>query len=174
MEWWPYPKISAPQMAALSVTGALLAAGSWVVMPHLFEYANAQLTPARILLETVVPLAAFVIGSAVWLHGILQLGTGIKRSSWPEAQIESLRTITQSPVLVGLFLIFFGIFCFSQFSFSPHPAHPQLQGVGWAAFILGMCCSQLRSSTQRPRTPPTTRIDWRSRPPIHSDHWGQR
>lgn len=173
MEWRPCPNVSAPQMAALSVTGALLAAGTWVVMPHLFGHHRPSV--AHILLKTIVPLALYVIGSAVWLLGTLQLGKGIKRSFWPEAQIESLRTITQSPVLIALFLIFFGIFCFCQLPFSPHPAHPQLQGVGWAAFILGMCCSQLRSSTQRPRnTTPTARLDWRSRPPLQSDQWGQR
>jgi hypothetical protein len=174
MEWRPYLNVSALQMASLSVAGAFLAAGSWVVMPHLFEYANARLTPARILVETVVPLATFVIGSAVYLLGIMQLGTGIKRSFWPQAKIESLRTITQSPVLVGLFLIFFGIFCICVFPFTPHPTHPKLFGIGWAAFGLSQCCAALRSTTQRPRIPPTTRIDWRSRPPLQSDHWGQR
>jgi MFS family permease len=163
---WPNPDISAHRMAALSVAGSLLAAVSFLLPAP----SHGHGAPWRI----AIFVAIILIGGAVWIVAVSRLKDGVQNSRWPEAQIESLRTVTESPVLTGLFFVLFLFFFVTAFPFSSHPAHPALRGYGWAAFLLGQCCAQLRSSTQRPRTPPTTRLDWRSRPPIRSNHWGER
>jgi MFS family permease len=153
-------------MAALSVAGALLAtAGSLLPVPS-----HSHGAPWRIALF----MALILPGGAVWVVAISRLKDGIQNSRWPEAQIESLRTVTESPILTGLFFVLFLFFFVTAFPFSSHPAHPALREYGWAAFLLGQCCAQLKASTQRPRIPPPARLDWRSRPPIHSNHWGER
>jgi hypothetical protein len=161
---WPRLHLSAHQTAALSIAGALLVVGS-VLSPW-----HPHGTPLQFGV-LLIP----VLGGTIWIMALSRLKSGIKNAVWSETQIESLRTITESPLLTGLGIAFLGVFLFAAFPLMPHSANPALREIGWTSFLLGQCCSQLRFSTQRPRnTTPTTRIDWRSRPPLQSDHWGQR
>jgi hypothetical protein len=162
MEWRPYPTISALKLAALSLLGVLVTEAGYIgVVPLRGAHHRVQL-----LLLDLVP---FVLGMALYLYTLNRLKNSVQNSLWPEAELEPLRRITNSWTFGAFAIFFLGIFAVTIFM-------PRLyRSDGWGAWLLGMCMMQIANALKKPPSPkPSSRIDWRSRPPLHSDHWGQR
>ena len=90
------PQLSAAQLAALSVLGGLIAACSffatfnpWTLPRHTSPHFTALLT-----LQLVLLLA----GGLIAFRSATSLESGIANQRWPEAEIDSLRALSQSPI----------------------------------------------------------------------------
>jgi hypothetical protein len=162
MEWRPYPNISALKLAALSLLGVLVTEAGYIgVVPLRSEHHGVQL-----LLLDLVP---FVFGIALYLYTLNRLKNSVQNSLWTEAELEPLRRISNSGTFLAVAMFFFGIFAVTLLLPRPY------RSAGWGAWLLGMCLIQIANALKKPPSPtPPGSNDWRSRPPLQSDQWGQR
>jgi hypothetical protein len=162
MAWRPYPNISALKLIALSLLGVLVTEAGYVgIVPLRGAQHQAQL-----LLLDLVP---FVLGISLYSYTLSRLKNSVQNGLWTEAELEPLRRITNSGTFLAVAMFFFGIFALTLLLPRPY------RNAGWGAWLLGMCLIQITNALKKPPSPkPHDRIDWRSRPPLQSDHWGQR
>jgi hypothetical protein len=154
------PRLSPAQLTALSLLGALIAVGIFVLP------VRGHLNPARIAALVAVLLPS--LGLPVW--AIRRLKNGIQNEDWTEAQLAPLRRVALAPWVMWL-----AFACLAVFFVCIISDHDRRQ-IGWSAYLLSMDLIQLRQALRKPVTKASSapRIDWRTRPPLHSDHWGQR
>ena len=107
---------------------------------------------------------------SLWIS--YDLHTGIESERWHEEQIERFRATFNTPLAVGVYAtLTIAAFFFLFFDLmSHHHAHES----GYGLLLLLQNLSQLQMAARRPKLrTPGQRIDWRSAPPITSDHWGE-
>jgi hypothetical protein len=162
MAWRPYPNISPLKLAALSLLGVLVTEAGYIgVVPLRYAHHRVQL-----LLLDLVP---FLLGIALYLYALTRLKNSVQNSLWPEAELEPLRRISNSGTFLAVAMFFFGIFALTLLLPRPY------RSAGWGAWLLGMYLMQIANALKKPPSPKASgRIDWRSCPPLQSDHWGQR
>jgi len=173
----PPRNLSAAQLAGLGLLGNLIATTmAALVGPfHLRATAHLGFLP-RFLLTTPLTLLLWmtpvVLGLGLYLWAITQIRNGVKNGIWTEDQLAPLRRITLSGAFTAVaisLLLLFAVFTFLKVGNHAHRAW------GWCAYLLGMFLSQLAQATKRPTVKSSgPRIDWRTRPPIQSEHWGER
>jgi drug/metabolite transporter (DMT)-like permease len=170
-------KLSAKQTAALCLCGGLISAsGCLAVLP--LHTARHHHTDTAFWIWAGIGVSLMILGFAILFFARNELESGIATNRWPEAEIESLRNLTQSPfstaVVFALFLAMIALLVISRRSSTP---------AYWSCFILVQAITQLSMATRAPRETPTTWLgasntrwsdDTASLAPIQSEHWGNR
>jgi hypothetical protein len=150
------PKLTPLQLAGLSLFGVLIAASFYLLPLHALGTRRA-----------LIALLPFALGIALYALSLHRLRKSIKQQLWTDQQIAPLLRITSSMLFQCLGFVCLGLFFLSLLA--PHA----YRAIGWSSWLLGMWIMQLQSTVQRPKPPAGPRINWRTRPPIQSDHWGQ-
>ncbi|WP_158792171.1 hypothetical protein [Granulicella sp. L60] len=159
--------ISVMQQAVICVVLGLVSAVIWFVAP-LVRVHSGHAFALWFTLFAVTALGAFI--ASLWIS--YDLRTGIESERWPPEQIERFRVTFDTPLVVGVYatLTVAAMFFLSFDLMSHHHAH----GSGYGLLLLTQNLSQLLMASRRPKSRLSgQRIDWRSAPPITSDHWGQ-
>jgi hypothetical protein len=157
-------QLSAAQLAALCGLGGVIAASSFFVLfnpwtvPH---HRPPHFTPLLILW-----LILILIGGVIAFRSASSLESGIANERWPEAEIDSLRTLNRSRtanVITFALLIGFVALAFPSARFRP---------LGWSLLLLLQTLNFLRAHIPPKPTPPRD-SPWTNLSPIRSEHWGQ-
>jgi archaellum biogenesis protein FlaJ (TadC family) len=118
-----------------------------------------------------------ILGVVLFATGILflfrvppELESGIANRRWPESQVEKLRSILNSrAITIVLFMLL--IACVVMV-FLPQRS---FRRVTWAFMLPVQSLSLLRLACKEPKPQgPFERLDWKSIPPLQSQHWGER
>jgi hypothetical protein len=163
----PRRNLSAAQLAGLGLLGNLIAVAAFAVPLTLPEHRH--LTPFGFLLL----MTPVLLGLGLYLWAITRIKNGVKNGTWSEDELAPLRTVTLSGALnAGAISLIFFFAIFTFFNMGNHA----YRAWGWCAYLLGMFLMQLAQATKRPTVNISTapRIDWRTRPPMQSEHWGER
>jgi hypothetical protein len=157
-------QLSATQLAALSVLGGLLAAGSFFATfnPWILPHHTPLHFTALLALQIVVLLA----GGFLSFRSATSLESGIANERWPEAQIDSLRAISRSPITNNLTFALIAGFVVLAIIF------PRFRPAGWSLYVLLITLNFLRSKLTR-KPGPAGDPKWANLSPLRSDHWGQ-
>jgi hypothetical protein len=162
--------LSATQFAFVGLLGVLIAEALFLApLPVLREHFGLSVS-------FILGMTPVLLGLGLYIWAITQLRNGVQNGQWTEDQLAPLRRITLSPILtatmLSLFVAFVGFIVF-DFASNNHHAH---RAWGWAAYLLLMFIQQLQMATKLPTLNLSTapRIDWRTHPPIQSEHWGER
>jgi hypothetical protein len=157
--------LSAAQMAMLSALGGVIMSISFLLPGLMYtRFHHSSLTYRMLLM-----LPPFLIGTTLlWLAGN-RLKRGIKDGRWPSADIEALRINLESGRWRAISLVCVAVWSISIFESG------RIHSFAWAAYPFFLIISTLQSNLRRPHSSePLIRLDWRSRPSIHSEHWGER
>lgn len=162
------PRFSALQMAVLSALGGLLlASGFLLTIPLHRQLGNAGWVRRALLI--FVPLLS---GAVLTFVAEASLRRGLKDGRWPSADILSLRGLLESAVVKAVSCTFL-LVSIGGFLLAPH----RYKAVGWALLIVLQTLLRLQTLVHpRPQASGQShgKLDWRSIPPIRSEHWGQR
>jgi hypothetical protein len=165
----PRPDLSAAQFAGLGLLGILITEAIFLApLPSLMHLG--------LFYGFLLGMTPVLLGLGLYIWSIAQIKDGVQNGQWTEDQLAPLRRITLSPYLtVTIFALLAVFLAFTLFSLASH-AHRAYRVWGWAAYLFLMFITQLQLATKQPTVNVSTapRIDWRTRPPIQSDHWGQR
>lgn len=160
--------MSVMHQAILCITLGVVSAVAWFVEP-LVRVRSGHAFILWFTLFVVTALGTFV--ASLWIS--YDLRTGIESERWPEEQIERFRATFNTPLAVGVYatLTIAALF----FLFFDLMSHHHAYGSGYGVLLLSQNLSQLQMAARRPKSrTPGQRTDWRSMPPITSDHWGEQ
>jgi ABC-type transporter Mla maintaining outer membrane lipid asymmetry permease subunit MlaE len=157
-------QLSAAQLAALSGLGGVIAAGSffatfnpWTLPHH---------TPPHFTALFALQIVLLLAGGVIAFRSATSLESGIANQRWPEAEIDSLRTLSQSPIANILSVALLIGFVLLAIIF------PRFRPAGWSLYLLMLTFNFLRSNIRRkPGLAPESK--WAHLSPIRSEHWGQ-
>ena len=114
-------------------------------------------------------LPPFLIGAPLLLLAGNRLKRGIKEGRWPSADIEALRINLESSLWRAASIACVAVWTTSLF------IGGRIQSFAGAAYPFFLIISTLQSNLGGPHSSePLLRLDWRSRPSIRSEHWGER
>ena len=156
--------LSAAQLAALSGLGGVIAASSffalfnpWTVPHH---------TPPHFTALFTFQLVLLLGGGVIALRSATSLESGIANNRWPEAEIDSLREISQSSIAnLITFALIIGFVLLAI-------VLPRFRPAGWSLYVLMMTLNFLRSQIRR-KPGPAPESKWANLAPLRSEHWGQ-
>ena len=155
---------SAAQLAALSVLGGFIAAGSFFVLSN--PWIAPHHTPLHFSALVLLQLFLLLAGGFIAFRAATNLESGIANQRWPEAQIDALRKISRSPlanIITVAFIIGFVLLAIIFSRFKP---------AGWALYVLLITLNFLRAKLAR-KPGPARESSWANLSPIRSEHWGQ-
>lgn len=162
------PLLSLMQQAALALAIGVIASLCWFFEVLFRTHVHTSLT-LWFILYSVFGLASFI--ASIWIS--YDLRTGIESGRWPETEIDRFRATFDKPWLTGISVTLAFAALFFMF-FDLVSSHHHVRGSGYGVLFLSQILSQFSMAVRRPRPRSTgQRIDWRSAPPITSDHWGQ-
>jgi hypothetical protein len=157
--------LSAAQMAMLSALGGLIMAIGFLLPGLMYARFHHSSFTFRMLLL----LPPFLIGTTLLFLAGNRLKRGIKDGRWPPADVEALRINLESSLWRAA-----SIACVAVWSISIFESG-RIHDFAWAAYPFFLTISTLQNNLRRPHSSePLLRLDWRSRPPIRSEHWGER
>jgi hypothetical protein len=166
----PHRNLSAPQLASLGLFGVLIAEAMFLApLPALHAHFG-------LFVSFMLGMTPVLLGLGLYIWAVAQLKNGVQNGIWTEDQLAPLRRITLSPFLTAtMFALLAEFLVLTLFNMSSH-THHALRAWGWSAYLFLMYIQQLQMATKRPTVNVSTapRIDWRTRPPIQSEHWGER
>jgi hypothetical protein len=154
---------SAAQLAALGVLGGLIAVASFfvtfnpLIAPHH--------TPPHFAALLALQLVMLIAGGVIAFRSAISLESGIANERWPEAEVDSLREISRSPIAnIMTFALLIGFVLLGI-------VFPRFRPAGWSLYVLLITLNFLRSQVGR-KPGPARDYKW-THSPIQSDHWGQ-
>ena len=156
---------SAAQLAALSVLGGVIAAGSFFVLSN--PWIAPHHTPLHFTALVILQLFLLIAGGLIAFRAATSLESGIANERWPEAEVDSLRKISRSSLanIISFALIIGFVLLAIVFS--------RFRPAGWSLYVLLLTLNFLRSQLRRkPGT--ASESKWANLSPIRSEHWGQR
>jgi hypothetical protein len=158
-------RLSAAQMAMLSALGGVIMSISFLLPGLMYTRFHHSSFTFRILL-TLPPL---LIGAPLLLLAGNRLKRGIKEGRWPSADIETLRINLESSLWRAASIACVAVWTTSLF------IGGRIHDFAWVGYSFFLTISTLQSNLRRPHSSePLLRLNWRSRPSIRSEHWGER
>jgi hypothetical protein len=155
---------SAAQLAALSVLGGLIAAGSFFATFNSWTLPHHR--PAHFTALFALQLLLLLAGGLIAFRSANSLESGIANERWPEAEIDRLRALSQSTIAnIITFALFIGFILVAV-------VFPRFRPAGWSLYVLSLTLNFLRSHI-RPKPGPAPESKWAHLSPIRSEHWGQ-
>jgi hypothetical protein len=157
-------QLSAAQLAALSVLGGLVAAGSFFVTFN--PWTPPHHTPPHFIALLAIQLVLLVAGGLIAFRAATNLESGIANQRWPEPEIDRLRKVSRSPIanIISFALIIgFVLLAIIFHHFSP---------AGWSLYIFVISLNFLRAKLAR-KPGAAQESKWANLSPIRSEHWGQ-
>jgi len=160
--------ISAAQMVLLSVLGAVVASGGFILLA--FDRQIVHRDSLAFIPSLILSLLLVVAGFGISLMAESSLTNGIAAERWPEDKIAALRRLVQSSFWKGL-SIFCVIAYVGSFIALTRPYRPLV----WVGFIFSMMIFRLRAAViPFPSPGPPKVIDWSNNAtPLRSEHWGE-
>ena len=157
--------ISAPQMALLSVLGAVVASSGFV-LPIFFPRASAAFVPSLVLSFVLV-----IVGFGISMLSESSITNGIAAERWPEEKVAALRRLVQSSLWKALSIFCVVVYVAAIIAFASSPYRP----LTWIGFIFSMMFFRLRAAVIPFPSAVLPRVaDWNSGSPLQSEHWGER
>jgi len=164
----PRPDLSAAQFAGLGLLGVLITEAIFLApLPSLMHLG--------LFLGFLVGMVPVALGLGLYIWAITEIKNGVQNGIWTDNQLAPLRRITLSPYSTAIVFALLAVFlAFTLFNLANH-ANRSHRAWGWAAYLFLMFITQLQMATKQPTAKTTgPLIDWRTRAPIQSDHWGER
>jgi len=157
-------QLSAAQLAALSGLGGLIAAGSFFATFNFWTPPHH--TPPHFTARFILQLSLLLTGGFIAFRAANSLESGIANQRWPEAEIDSLRKMSQSTIAnIITFALFIGFILLAI-------VLPRFRPAGWSLYLFSVTFNFLRSQIRR-KPGPAPESKWANLSPIRSEHWGQ-
>jgi MFS family permease len=156
--------LSAAQLAALSLLGGLIAAGSVFLL--ISPLAGSAHHASHLWWAFVLVAALVISGLTIAYLSASGLESGIANDRWPEDEINSVRARIQSPLATAFALALFAAYLVLAFFTHRFPL------MWFSPFIVLQTLNFLRSSV-RLRSTADHEPKWNQLSPLRSDHWGQ-
>jgi hypothetical protein len=147
---------------------ASLAFGSSLISSTLFIL---PIAPGSYLRFEWIALGIAFLAAGIYLvfKAKTELESGIANQRWPEAQVERLRSIVNSPTVTIVFVAFMLAYVSMVFQ------HNSFRHIAWGFYWPAQAITQLRFACKEPKPQgPFERLDWKTIPPLQSEHWGER
>jgi len=154
--------LSASQMVTIDAAGVVIMASTFLAISA--AHLNRGHGTLGFWFRTILSLLPLLLGGATSLWAHRQLEDGIASARWPDEEITSLRSRFETSLWRGFNIALAA--CIAMFAPESH------HDLGWFLLTLGQGMLRLQYALRvKPgNTPPPD--DWRNRPRLQSEHWG--